>query len=151
MHGAGCFVTPTGLALQGTWADNLRTGEFDGLDKDGVKWKERYNAEGKRVARKKVKEEKPNPEWSEGAPQDVPKTIQVPVPPGPKAQSCWNCMGIYHVQFNHTYACRQHKGQWLEDKAFKGEGDVPGVWSCCASQLYSPATGCDFQSHNLKH
>ena len=35
--------------------ENKRVGDFQVAAKDGVRWVEKYNAEGKRVARKKVR------------------------------------------------------------------------------------------------
>lgn len=61
----------------GNWEQNKRTGIFKVVDASGTHWKEKYDKDGKRVARKKVREKVPNPEYVEGG--EAPETIEVEV------------------------------------------------------------------------
>eukprot|EP00055_Hartaetosiga_balthica_P004245 m.10791 g.10791 ORF g.10791 m.10791 type:complete len:221 (-) comp3726_c0_seq3:1057-1719(-) len=145
-HGKGVYYTSKGVEMRGTWNRNMRVGEFAVLDNKGAHWIERYNDEGKRAARKKVREEKPNPDFKEGG--DEPETIQVEVEKDEPARKCWNCNHFARARNNHAWACRAHNGRFTEDSTYRGDGPRPGVWSCCGRTERSEP-GCAFREHNF--
>ena len=123
---------------------------------NGVKWTEKYSLEGKRTSRVKVREDAPNPDWTEGAVnaegEPVPQTIRVEVAPDEEAAQCWQCNQKGRDANNHAWACRSHKGSWAFHQTFKkwgGEGEAPGVWSCCGSEK-KDEPGCSFQECNFQ-
>jgi len=146
--GAGLAQIGNGTCVEGEWRDNRRYGSFQLVDAKGVKWIEKYDVEGKKVARKKVKLSVPNPEFVEGG--EAPVSIGVPEDPGDPALECWTCQGLFHKLYNNDYACRKHKGRWIQDKRYHGGGEAPGVWNCCANEnRHDP--GCVFLKHKLDH
>ena len=99
--GAGLAQLRNGTCAEGEWRDNRRYGRFQVVDANGVNWTEKYDVEGKKVARKKVKRSVPNPEYVEGG--QAPVTIEVPEDPGKPAQECWTCQGLFHDKYNNDY------------------------------------------------
>lgn len=145
-QGQGTYVTAKGSQYKGTWDANKRVGNFEVMDANGVHWIETYNAEGKAVSKKKVKQPQPNPKYTPGSTTE-PETIEVEVPAGAKAQKCWNCNHLSHPHNNHQWACRSHKGNFTEDLTYRGDGPRPGVWSCCGREQRAEP-GCAFRPHN---
>jgi len=161
--GSGMAQMAGGIVAEGEWRDNRRYGIFKVLDGNGVSWTEKYNAEGKKTARKKVKKKVPNPAFGSMIPNPAyavggdqpevipaPETIEVSEDPGKPAQECWGCGGIFHEVYNNNYACRKHKGKFALDRNWRGEGEQPGVWTCCGSKTRADK-GCVFKHHQLDH
>ena len=107
-----------------------RVGAFKSVDPKGIVWNERYNAEGKKVARKKAK-------------VGDTETILTELP----AYECWGCGGQFHAGYNNKYSCRQHKGQWIPSRS---DPESQGVWNCCAKESRAEP-GCKFSFHKLEH
>jgi len=147
-NGAGMAQTPNGMVAEGEWRDNHRQGIFKVIDAKGIQWIEKYNVEGKKTARKKVKKSVPNPAYVEGG--EAPATIEVPEDPVEPAAECWTCGGLFHRSVNNDYACRKHKGKWIIDRRYQGEASAPGVWNCCANTNQADR-GCVFMQHKLDH
>ena len=143
-EGDGQYCSASGMEMRGKWSQNKRVGMFTIVDGSGVHWKEKYNADGKRVGRKKVREKVPNPDYVEGG--EAPETIEVEVPKDEPAVKCWNCNNKSRDRTNHAWSCRAHKGRFTEDRTYTGSGERPGVWSCCGRQTRSEP-GCTFQPH----
>lgn len=146
-NGKGVLLTPAGLQLTGEWRNNMRVGEFRAVDASGQQFVETYGADGKRVSRKRLKlaADDASATAEEGAP-----SATVDAPPLAPASQCWNCRGVFHRQHNNSYACRRHRGNWEVDRTFRGEGEAPGVWTCCALTT-AAAQGCAFLAHSLDH
>eukprot|EP00050_Salpingoeca_kvevrii_P022550 m.127990 g.127990 ORF g.127990 m.127990 type:complete len:226 (-) comp9740_c1_seq5:1584-2261(-) len=150
-NGPGIYMTAAGSTLKGEWKDNRRTGVFSVVDGNGVQWTEKYNAEGKRTARKKKRIDVPNPDFDpaqEESKENSP-TIQELADTLAPAAKCYLCDCLAHPEDNHAWACRSHKGRWAEDRDFRGSGERPGVWSCCGRQTRTEP-GCSFQEHNFQ-
>jgi len=146
--GAGLAQLTNGTCVEGEWLDNKRVGLFNVVDAKGVKWTEKYETDGRKIARKKVKISVPNPDFVEGGEQ--PKTLEIPEDPGKPAAECWTCRGLFHKAYNNNYACRKHKGKWIQKKGYSGPGDAPGVWNCCGNDNQADP-GCVFLEHKLDH
>eukprot|EP00128_Syssomonas_multiformis_P015161 Colp12_sorted_trinity150504_noHs@7435 len=129
-QGPGVYVTPEGDVFEGQWTDNKRTGVFTITKCDGAKKTEKYNAEGKLVARKNCEDK------------------------GSKAVECWTCGGKFREDFNNPYSCRQHRGTWRSKpgvpRNMQDAPDAPGLWSCCVKEVRN-SPGCEFLAHNLSH
>ena len=75
---------------------------------------ERYNDQGKKVARKRV--------------QCRPGEGEAPLCP---AVSCAVCGQGFHARerrSSHSYACRAHRGDWVPDLS---RGGSVGIYACC--------------------
>ena len=51
--GTGILQMPNGTVVKGEWEDNRRCGVFSVVDAHGTKWMEKYNRDGKKIARKR--------------------------------------------------------------------------------------------------
>jgi hypothetical protein len=93
-------------------------GLFQVVDNDGNAWVEKYDTDGKRVARKRATLASPNPDFVAGGGDDTPAVIRVPAPARAPARQCWNCAKLFHRVDGpaNLYACRRHSGNWTEDK-----------------------------------
>ncbi|EDQ90225.1 uncharacterized protein MONBRDRAFT_36643 [Monosiga brevicollis MX1] len=145
-NGEGVYVSSKGIEWKGRWEANKKTGQFAVVDSTGTHWTEKYDAEGKRVARKKLREAVPNEKFVAGG--EEPETIEVEVPKDEAAMQCYFCNGKARDRNNHAWACRAHSGRFTEDRTYRGEGEAPGVWSCCGREERSEP-GCAFRSHNF--
>lgn len=132
VHGPGMFQEANGTVIEGEWQAQRRVGTFQVTDKQGQLWEERYNAEGEKKARKKMKDE---------------KSQLLMVSP---AKECWHCGGLFHSNYNNKYACRRHKGKWIPSRAHIHDPNGPGVWNCCGKENRAEP-GCMFSSHALDH
>lgn len=145
-HGEGVFLA-AGKEYKGSWVQNKRVGVFLVSDAKGLKWRETYNEDGSRKSRVKVRENVPNPKYTEGAVDEdgepVPETIKVLVEPDEAATKCWNCNNDSRERNNHAWACRAHKGRWSEATDYRGSGEAPGVWACCGKENANEP-GCSF-------
>jgi len=152
-HGAGAYFA-NGKEWKGTWDHNKRIGTFNMTCPKGVKWTEKYSIEGKRTSRVKDRVEVPNPDWKEGAVDDegneLPKTVKHLVEGDEPAVQCWQCNQFGRIRNNHAWSCRSHKGSWAYAKDYKGDGEAPGVWSCCGSENRDEH-GCAFQECNFRN
>merc|ERR1712080_162806 len=54
--GPGFYLTPKGLAVQGSWKQNLRVGAFVSVNAQGQVFHEVYGEDGKRTSRKRAEE-----------------------------------------------------------------------------------------------
>eukprot|EP00966_Prymnesium_polylepis_P324759 7380783-Prymnesium_polylepis.1 len=97
--GAGVFYDAVGSVTTGEWADNKRVGPFDTIDPKGGRWTDLYDAEGKRMSRKKAA---PPPEA------------------GGSAVRCSHCGVKFHEDRNS--ACRQHSGKWVDAPTHNADG-----------------------------
>lgn len=92
-HGPGIVVGTNGSEMTGTWDQNKRVGAFRVAAKDGVFWSEKYNPEGKKIARKK--EKKRAPVAPDTPDTEDPGVIDELVPPDP--DTVWQ-VGYFHGQ-----------------------------------------------------
>lgn len=124
--GPGTYYDRSGSVAIGQWQSGLRVGEFSLVDKTGVAWTERYNAEGKKVARKKT------------AQTDTEAAVQLeqPVP-------CLKCPS--HFNALHNFRCRYHKGLW-ERRPCHPDFPDGGYWLCCESKS-AKDPGCHLTTH----
>eukprot|EP00747_Dinoflagellata_sp_TGD_P169409 gnl/TRDRNA2_/TRDRNA2_198339_c0_seq1.p1 gnl/TRDRNA2_/TRDRNA2_198339_c0~~gnl/TRDRNA2_/TRDRNA2_198339_c0_seq1.p1 ORF type:complete len:416 (-),score=65.41 gnl/TRDRNA2_/TRDRNA2_198339_c0_seq1:22-1269(-) len=141
--GSGFYLTPKGLALQGSWCQNLRVGMFVAVNVQGEVWHEQYGQDGKKLSRTKAKRTSPPSASGEDAAREEALVTE-------PASECVNCGHHFHQCFNHAYACRQHKGGWVVDRDTKeNEEQLKGIWSCCGSRCQQDL-GCDFCEHRPK-
>jgi len=152
--GPGFYLMPKGIVHQGSWRHNLRLGEFVVVDARGAIWCERYNDEGKKVSRKRA----PGLEGTSPGPTAL-ATSQHDGAGGTAAielaAECVSCGQLFHGRFDHPYACRRHRGDWVEC-GDNGEHDSKdedrrchGIWSCCGS-LDRLEPGCEFSMHQRR-
>jgi hypothetical protein len=66
-HGPGVLLSANGSEMRGNWEMNKRVGDYAIVDGEGVHWMERYDKDGKRTVRRKVRESVPNPAFTPGA------------------------------------------------------------------------------------
>jgi hypothetical protein len=132
-EGGGVLMDASGSVFRGAWVANKRNGQFETTDPKGGTWHDVYDAEGKRVSRKK------------GA----------PVPTGAQgAVRCRACRVRFHSSANSL--CMRHSGKWLEAPTHNADGSAAtvdkvafpegGMWLCCGSKSKTGERGCTLAS-----
>ncbi len=133
--GAGELFEASGSIHRGEWVDNKRFGEFATTDPKGGEWRDTYDGDGKRVARKKV------------APPPAGAAAAVP---------CRLCGAKFFAASASTTRCLQHSGTWLEAPTHNADGSAAtvdtnafpegGLWLCCGAKAKA-APGCTVGVH----
>ncbi|CAD7940981.1 unnamed protein product [Amoebophrya sp. A25] len=148
-HGDGVFLSSAGLVLLGKWEENKRVGEFRCLDATGQWWLEKYNREGKKVARKKIPSSSSTAASTTTAGADQgDSVVELKQDEATKttllaAQQCAKCSSRFHAEYNHSLACRVHVANFVRGE---GEDGNLGIWTCCGSRDPNDS-GCNFGRH----
>eukprot|EP00928_Gymnodinium_smaydae_P096010 TRINITY_DN8382_c0_g3_i1.p1 TRINITY_DN8382_c0_g3~~TRINITY_DN8382_c0_g3_i1.p1 ORF type:complete len:585 (-),score=78.44 TRINITY_DN8382_c0_g3_i1:153-1907(-) len=115
-----------GCVVEGVWKQNIRVGAFDVWDAKGVLWCEKYNASGKKIARKKV----------QAGDDETCDAVQASRPLA--AVPCIRCGKRFHKRWGSVEWCRHHSaGAWQEDV---------GAWRCCGATEHDNP-GCEVSAH----
>ena len=95
-------MTAKGDEYRGSFDQTKRVGIFKVIDFEGTLWTEKYDSDGKRIARNKDKIKRPNPAYDSANPSSENPEFNIELKPKlAAAQKCWNCNYMGRFENNH--------------------------------------------------